>query len=313
MMPNPDDDQYDELALEYFEQAIDYAYRLKKESKDNLEASFFLSAAYSFKSRIHADRGHWSRAIFAGRKALLYLRYVENWQELSPEWLLGEGLYNYYSVWIADNYTLMRPVIAMFKRGNKQTGLEQLEKARKESFFVRTEAEHFLMRIYRAEENQVGLAAVLAQRLAVDYPDNPYFQRYYVGCAYSIGMYGEAERVAQEILQKITLGMEGYEEVTGRHATYFLGEIYFKIYGNLTEAKRYYEMTVQYAEAIKAKDSGYYHYAMLGLAYIAERQQNYKLAKYYTDKVRKYSKRRSDEYKEAKKKGKEYKKKDWED
>jgi len=320
MMPNPDDAQYDEVALAYFDQAIDYAYKLQRGKEENLDASFFLASAYSFKSRIHSDRGHWSRAIFAGRKALMYLRYAEKWEELSPEWLLGEGLYNYYSVWIAENYTLMRPVIAMFKRGNQETGLKQLHKASEESFFVRIEAQQFLMRIYYhidwSDANKslyLTKALAEAKYLHTSFPDNPYFQRYYLATCYHTGDWQEAYRVGQDALHKIEQKTEGYEAVTGRWTTYFLGNIANNYQGNTTEAKRYFDMTVVFAEAIEAYESGYYKSALQQLGRLAEKANNYPLAKKYYAKLRKYASRKSDEYKEAKKKTKAYKRNKVED
>lgn len=309
MMPNPDDEQYDEQAHAYLDLAIEYAYDLqKKEKGTDYQGAFFLAAAYSFKARIHSDRGHWSRAIFACRKTLMYLRYTEKWEELSPEWLLGEGLYNYYSVWIAENYPLLRPVVAMFKKGNKATGLQQLERAGEDAFFVRTEAQHFLMRLYRTEENKPDKALTVASYLATTFPDNPYFQRYYVSCAYSQGLWQEAQRVALDIVQKVERKQVGYEEVTGRYAGYFLGNIYKIHMGNLPEAIRYYEMTVRCGEAIEAYDSGYYQASLRELGQIYDQAKNYKMAKMYYERLRKHAKRSSDGYKEAKKKGREYRK-----
>ncbi len=313
MLPNPEDEQYDELALAYFDQAIDYAYKLQKGETENLEASFFLSAAYAFKSRIHADRAHWSRAIFTGRRALAHLRYIEKWEDISPEWLLGEGLYNYYAVWIRENYTLMRPVMAMFKRGNQKEGLKQLEKASENAFFVRIEALHFLMRIYRTEENIPDKAFTIAAYLNTTYPDNPYFQRYYVSCAYNQGNWQETQRVGLEVMAKIEQKMDGYEAVTGRYASYFLANVAMVYQGNTAEAKRYFDMTVAFAESVKAYDSGYYQAALLELGRIADREKDFKKAKSYYGKLRKHAKRNSKGYKEAKEKDKAYKRSKIED
>jgi hypothetical protein len=307
MVPNPDDPQHDDAALAYLEKAIEYGYELQKQEKKlDYQGSFFLAASYSLKARIHSDRGNWNKAIWATRKTLQYLRYTEKWEELSPEWLLGEGLYNYYREWISENYPLLRPVLTFFKRGNTKLGLTQLEKAGKDAFFVRIEALHFLMRIYRTEEGYPDKALTIAQYLIQTYPDNPYFQRYYVSCAYSQGLIAEAQRVGEEVLRKVEYKQNGYEEVTGRYATYFLGRIAHNA-SNYELAKRYYEGTVRYGEAIEAYDSGYYQEALLHLGRIYEQEKNYKLAKMYYERLQKHAKRSSDKYKEAKKKGREYK------
>lgn len=317
MMPNPDDEQYDEKALAYFEQAIEYAYKLQKKDKtQDYQGAFFLAASYAFKARIHADRKNWSRAIGATRQALKYLRYAEKWEELSPEWLLGEGLYNYYSVWIAQEYPLLRPVVAMFKKGKQEVGFLQLHRASEEAFFVRVEAQHFLMRIYHHTEwdkpektNHIQKAYIQAQHLNKLFPENAFFQRYFVVCAYNAGAWQEALQVGKEILKKIENKQIGYEALTGRWVSYHMGRIY-KSYLDIPEAQRHYEMTIRFGEFIEAYDSGYYQEALFELAKIAESQENPTLAKMYYTRLRKYIKRSSVNFKETKKKAKIYKKKD---
>jgi hypothetical protein len=76
----------------------------------------------------------------------------------------------------------------------------------------------------------------------------------------------------------------------------------------LPEAIRYYEMTVRFGEAIEAYDSGYYQASLRELGQIYDQAKNYKMAKMYYERLRKHAKRSSDGYKEAKKKGREYRK-----
>ncbi len=316
MMPNPDDTQYDEKALAYFEQAIEYAYIIQKKDKtQDYQGSFFLSASYAFKARIYADRKNFGRAINATRQSLKYLRYAEKWEELSPEWLLGEGLYNYYSVWIAKEYPLLRPVVALFKKGRKDVGLLELHKASEEAFFVRIEAMHFLTRIYHQtpwsdpqKSQHIQKAYEQVQYLQKNYPENAFFDRYYVVCAYNAGAWEQAMQVGKAALLKIENKQTGYEAMTGRWVSYFLGKIHETYLANPTEAQRYYEMTVRFGEFIEAYDSGYYQKALISLARMAEQQNNPALAKIYYTRLRKYIKRSSDDFKETKKKAKEYRK-----
>jgi tetratricopeptide (TPR) repeat protein len=312
IMPNPDNKQYDEAFLNYLDKSIEKAYKIYRKDRENIDASFFLAASYAFKSRLHSDRKHWSRAVFAAKNALNYLRRGEKLAELSPELLMGEGLYNYYSVWIPKNYPLLRPVLLFFKKGDPKKGLQQLDEAARNAFYTRIEAQNFLMRIYRNEESAPEKAYPIAQYLSQTFPDNAYFHRYYASTAFSQGLFAQAETASLQILQKITTNQVGYEAVSGRYAAFFLGRIY-QFRSQHSQAEQYYQQAVQYAESAKAFESGYYHAALVELADYAYTQKKYGIAKSHYAKVKKYAKRKSENFKQAKKRMKEVRNKGVED
>ena len=101
-------------------------------------------------------------------------------------------------------------------------------------------------------------------------------------------------------MNKIAAGKPGYEGVSGRYASYFLGYSYLYRYQNKEKAKGYLQQTVKFAEQTKAYKSGYYQSAMVKLARMASAEKKIRLAKLYYSKVRKHAKRRSKRYKEAK-------------
>jgi hypothetical protein len=308
MMPNPEKTQYDSLCFVYLDQSIALAQQLYEQDKQNIEASFFLAASYAFKSRIHADRKHWTRAINMARKALGYLRQIDSGEEMHPEWLMGEGLYNYYAKWIRENYPLLRPVMLMFRKGNQELGLQQLQKASQDAFYTRIEALQFLMMIYLTEEEKPDKALPIAQYLHEHYPDNSYFERYYLTVLYNQNFWEKAEAIAIDIERKIDAGMAGYEAIAGRYACYYLGNLAMYRYGDVPRAQGYYERAVGFAESIQAYDSRYYQNSLLALGNIEDNKKNYKQAKIYYDRVKKHAKRKSTNYKKAKEKNKYYQK-----
>jgi hypothetical protein len=107
-----------------------------------------------------------------------------------------------------------------------------------------------------------------------------------------------AKYVCEDILKKIDEGMPGYEQNSGRWASYFLGSI---MEGNKDDAlaKKYYTMCTKFGEDIEAYETGYYLYSLIGLARIADRQGDKKLAKEYLKQVKKYAKRKNPAHKEA--------------
>jgi hypothetical protein len=299
MVPNTEDTRYDDRCIALMDTCITLAEKLYDIRENKIEPSFFLAAAYAFKGRIHSERKHWSRATFAGKNALKYLEKCRGKSEISPELLFGDGLFNYFAEWIPDNYPLLKPILWLFPKGNKQTGIEQLEKVGYNAFYTRTEARYFLLQIY-SYENQYAKSYDLAKYSWETYPDNPYFERYYLRSAFVRGYTAEAEKVANSILAKIEKEMPGYESVSGRNAAYVLGYYYSNYYRNIPKAKEYYEKTINYSIQAKAFTSGYYLSALMGLGKIAESEKDYEAAREYYKTVLDRGEKKSSQVKEAK-------------
>ncbi len=307
IMPNVENESYDKTFLAYMDSSLTKAYQLYRQNPENIEASFFLAGAYGFKGRLYAERHNWGKATFAGNNALKYLRRGKGVNELSPEFLFGDGLYNYYSVWIPQNYPALKPVMAFFKKGDKDLGLRQLDEVSRLAFYTRIEAMYFLMRIYTNEENKPQMAMQVAEVLAKKYPNNPYFHRYHAMVNFSQGRLSKAEQISREILERVEKEQIGYEAVSGRYASYYIGyALYYR--NKKDEAKIYLDKAVAYAEATKSYDSGYFRNALNLLAGIAKERKNDREAKMYYEKIAKYGAKKKDR-KDARKQVKQYKKK----
>jgi hypothetical protein len=251
IVPNPDSELYDERFIAYLDTSVYFAEELLRKNERNHEAMFFLAAAYGFKGRLYSDRKNWRKATFAGRLAVKYMNDSRGNHALSPEFLFGEALYNYYSVWVPENYVMLRPIVAFFPKGDKALGLKQLKEVAQNAFYTRTEAQIFLMKILSADEKKPTEALEIASYLAKTYPDNAYFQRYYADSGYL-----------------------GYEAVSGRYASFFLGYIHKNLYRNTASAKDNYKKTINYSEQTKSTKAGYYLYALSYLGKIYEEEGN---------------------------------------
>lgn len=304
IMPNTKSTAHDESFLAYMDTTISVAERLYKEYPNyKAEASFFLAAAYGFKGRLYADeeRKSWRKAATVGKNALNYLEAGRGSHNLSPELVFGDALYNYFSVWVPENYPALKPILWFFPKGDKALGLEQLKEVSYNAFYTRTEAMVWLMRILSSYENDQFQALQISEYLIQSYPDNPFFHRYYARMLYSLGRYAEAEPVCKEILARMDSGMVGYEATSGRYAAFFLGQIYESA-KKLDEAKKYYELCVKFAEEIQAIESGYYLYSLISLGEISQKQGNKAEAKKYFQMVRKKAGRKDAAFKDAKRK-----------
>lgn len=312
IMPNTKDMSHDDRFLAYMDTTISVAERLYDDYPANkVEAAFFLAAAYGFKGRLYSDeeRKSWRKAAAAGKDALDYLEESKGHHHLSPELLFGDALYNYFSVWVPQNYPALKPMMWFFPKGDKALGLQQLKEVSYNAFYTRTEAMVWLMRILNSYENDQIQAFQISKYLIEEYPDNPFFHRYYARMLYSLGRFDQAEKVCHEILHRIDSGMVGYEGTSGRYAAFFLGQIH-ESRKNLEEAKKYYSLCVGYAEAIGVTESGYYLYSLIALGEIAQKEGRKSDAKKYFRKVKDKADRGEDAFKDAKKKLKKLEKGD---
>ena len=301
MPTNFQTEQYDKPFFAYMDTAITKAQRLFDADNNNYEASFFLSAAYGFDARLHGERHDWRKATVGARRSLNFLKKSQEANGLSPEFQFGQALFNYYAVWIGENYPLLKPVLLFFPKGDKKQGLEQLRSVATNGFYTATEARVYLMRIYKNEENNAEEALPVAKYLNTNYPDNGYFQRFYALLAYDQGEFADCERVSREILDKINKGMPGYEGISGRYATYFLGYLMQNRYRDVAKAKDYYQRCIVFSEGTGDTSGGFYLFANMNLARIAVKEKDAVSAKRYYSVVADKADHKSEQYKEAKK------------
>jgi len=302
IMPNMKETKYDERFLAYMDSTIRIAEKLYDNTPEyKIEAAFFLAGAHGFKGELYADfdRKNWMKAAGEGRLALKYMEICRQKNNLSPELLFGDALYNYFREWVPENYKSLKPIFWLFRHGDKKLGLSQLKEVSYNAFYTRTEAMVWLMRILASYENDPQKAMQIAEYLHQTYPDNPYFHRYYARMLYTNGIQPVMAGQCVQILQRIDSGKVGYEAVSGRYASFFLGQMYdFK--RQWDDAKKYYLMSIAFSEQVGATDSGYYYYSLLSLGEIYQKQKDRATAKKYFEKVKKAAGRKDEAYKDAK-------------
>jgi tetratricopeptide (TPR) repeat protein len=289
IVPNIDETRYDARFFAYMDTSLVLAERLYDRGS-KIEGSFFIAATYGFIGRLESERKNWRKAALAGKRALDHLEEIRGNEDFSPELLFGDGLFNYFREWVPENYPLLKPMMVFFAKGDKELGLKQLTEVSRMAFYTRTEAQYFLMRILAGEENRVVEGLQISEYLAQTYPMNAYFQRYYARLLYHTGKYKDCERESLQILDRLDEAYEGYEFISARYATFFLGEIY-KNWNQPDKAKKYYELAVRYGDETGDGKQGYTIYSLLSLGKIAEGQKDEKAAKKYFDEVKKRTKR----------------------
>lgn len=296
--PDMENKRYDDFFMDEMDIVIDKAKKMINEDPGNKEAAFFLAGAYGFQGRLLSERKSWTRATFAGKNALKYLDLSRGEDELNPELLLGDALFNYFSVWIPENYPILKPVVALFPKGDKDLGLKQLEEVAQNAFYSRVEAQYFLFRLYASEEKQPYKALAITDYLHAKFPNNPYFHRSYARHLYTVGRITESKEQSEEILNRIEEKWTGYESNSGRYAAFYIAQYYDRV-NDKSQAKNYYLKTLSYGEESESQESGYYLYSLIALGKIANEDNNKAQAKEYFNKVKKYAKRKHPAHREA--------------
>lgn len=296
--PDTQNEKYDGIFLKYMEDAIEKAQVLYDANPQNKEAAFFLAAAYGFEGRLYSERKSWTKAAFAGRNALKYLELSRGEEELNSELLLGDALFNYFSVWIPEHYPLLKPILMLFPKGDKDLGLRQLEEVSDNAFYARVEAQYFLFRLYASEERKPYEALRITSYLHQKYPNNPYFHRFYARQLYAVGRIAEAKDTSLEILKRIDENATGYEANSGRYAAFFAAQ-YFDRFNQLAEAKKFYQRAIGFGEESESEESGYHLYSLVHMGEIALKEGDKKKAKSYFSQVKKLAKRKHPAHVEA--------------
>lgn len=300
MPSNMNNEQYDKRFFAYLDTTITKAQRLYDADNNNYEASFFLSAAYGFDARLHAERHDWRKATVSSKRSLTYLQKSREANGLSPEFAFGEGLFNYYAVWIAEEYPLLRPVLLFFPKGNRATGLAQLNDVAQHGFYTAPEARFFQMRILgSAREQNTAAAKALGFTLSQEYPDNACFARTYAANSFAEGDFFECERISRDILGKLNKGQTGYEAFSGRAASYYMGYLMQNRYRNLSAARDYYQRCVVFSESVGQTQGGYYLFSLASLGRLAALTHDILTARRYYEQVLKVAERSSEVHKEA--------------
>ena len=281
----------DDKFLLNMDKTIDKANEIYK--KGNIvDGAFFLAASYAFKGRLLADRKKWTQSALAGRNAIKYLKEIKKNDLMIPEIDFGNGLFNYYSIWISDRYPLLRPLVNFFPKGDKKKGIEELTNASGNSFYTRTEAQFFLMRIYLGERNLMN-ALQLSKYLNETYPDNSIFHKYYTQILYQNGKLKQSYMSANNILKKFNSNSFGYNHDEARISHFFIGEYYHSKL-NFEKAIYNYLKAIEYANLLGKEKMGYSYYSYYYLGKIFFDRGEFKKSKIYYKKVIQLTRRKDD-------------------
>jgi tetratricopeptide (TPR) repeat protein len=213
-----DDDFFD--AMKEVERRAD---RLLRGDDEHFDANFFKAAALGFRGRLRSNRGQWFRASRDGYASLDHVFFVGDYAEHDADFGFGEGVYDYFAWAVPRRYPVVKPFMGLFPRGDRDRGLEALERTAAEGTFIRTEAAYFLHQVYTIYEPDYDAALRIITELRERHPANPLFH-VLEGRTYARwGRWDEAREAFEGVLQRYRARAPGYSDGIAEQAFYFLG------------------------------------------------------------------------------------------
>jgi len=262
-----------QVLQKYLFQTLDASEKMMAKDKNNAEAKFLALASHGLLAMFYAEEGSYFKAASEAKSAYGYLKDGMDLTEKYPDFYFSAGLYNYYREAYPEKHPVYKPFLWFFKKGDKQMGLQQLQKAREASIFMQAEAGLYLQHIYLRYEMNPKAAIPVSKDLVEQYPKNLIFRSDYVEALLGAGRYQEAEKA----LPPLANSDRPHFAMVGQ---IFKGVIMEKHYGKTEQARTLYQQALEtgtHCDSERAKDVKSIAYT--GLGRIAQKQGDSKVAK----------------------------------
>ncbi len=191
---------HDDDFLDAAQKVVDYCDTLLDEDEDYLDARIVRSVMYGQIARYYSNRERWYRSFRNGRRALRDFFHIEETHPDIPDLNFGIGMYRYFSAFLVEEYSLARALRWMLPSGDREEGLQMLEKASQNSIFLGPEAIFFLGHINLHFEDKPDTALSYLEHLYEQYPRNTYYRRLYVRSLFRTNMKDDALEAIRESL-----------------------------------------------------------------------------------------------------------------
>ncbi|MBX2822935.1 MAG: tetratricopeptide repeat protein [Rhodothermaceae bacterium] len=234
-LPN---DKYDEDFYREMGSVIKRSNRMLKRNRRDFDAMFFKGAALGFRGRLRSNRGIWFKAALDGKNAMDYVLAIAEKEDENADYGFGKGIYDYFSVVIPEQYPAVRPFTVFVPKGNKERGIENLERTMAEGYFIRTEAAYFLLQIYYTFEKDFNKSRHYIEWLRSSHPSNSFFHVYEGRVFFRWGRWGDALPIFEDVIENYEAGKPGYSNVIVEQALYYAARCHM-VYRRLPEAMTY--------------------------------------------------------------------------
>jgi len=171
-----DNHSLDAAFLTASEQAIAAATVMAQAEPQRAEAWFYLGAAYGARAQYRVYRTERLAAARDGKRIKASLERAIALDPSMHDAEFGIGMYRYYAGVAPAIFRFLR-FLLLLPGGDRQGGLEQLERAAQQGVLVSGEAQYQIQVLYLWYENKSKEALAIIRLLQERYPHNPLFRQ----------------------------------------------------------------------------------------------------------------------------------------
>jgi len=176
------------------------------------EMIFLSMAAHGLLAEYYADKDYTMKAVGEASRAYSLLKKGFDLVDQHPQFLVTTGLYNYFREKYPEKHPVYRPLMWLFRGGNKELGLDQLEMAIDSTYLTRVEAHVYLSYIYLRYVYKPQKAQEYLSRLCLLYPNNFYAKAKYLE---SLANERDFQLAPLEMIHELTHNPSSYYKLAG--------------------------------------------------------------------------------------------------
>ncbi|MBM3277201.1 MAG: hypothetical protein FJY95_03860 [Candidatus Handelsmanbacteria bacterium] len=223
-----DDTRHDEDFYALLEKCVEVCDRRLDQQRGDFDALMCKGGALGFRGRLRGDRHQFLQAAADGLKCLPLLDQIHQLEPANKDVLFAWGIYDYFVEAMPERYPIVKPIVWLMKRGDKERGLRQLQTVAQEGYYAHAEAAYFLAQIYRVFEGDDRRALDYFQELHARYPENALFHRHTARAMIAAGAWEQGAALYAEVARRSQAGQVGYHRRGHLEARYYLGRDAFR-------------------------------------------------------------------------------------
>lgn len=258
--------------MAYLDLAEIQSYALLEENPNDIEGMFFAMTTHSYKALFYSEQNNYLKAVGEAQRTYRYIKKAYDLTDKFPEFLLSVGLYNFYREQYPETHPAVKPLIGIFKNGDRALGLQQLQKCVEKTTFTRPEALSYITHIYLKYENDYSKGLKYGKIAFDEFSKNPYFETRYTEALLR-------NNKAEEAIKHIKALQEQDEKLYQTIATAFEGFYYEQLIKDDKLALKAYAKAMKTFKNDEDLEQDYLCWCQAGLARIMDRKGQVDAAK----------------------------------
>lgn len=260
--------------LSLLEQSYTIAGEILLKDPDNIEAGFFDLFAKAFYVMFWADNGKPVK-VFPYLNPI-YKHTIAGFtlKEQFNEYYFTTGLYNYYIIAYPEKHPAYKPLAMLFRKGDKEYGIDMLKYCAENSIFLRVEARFFLSIINLNYENNYKEASEQASKLYREFPKNSFYTAHYARILLLNGKFSMADILISHLENE----KNEYSILAGN----ILRAIYLEKYQkNFEAAYAKFQKGFELSQHYEGPPKEYNALALMGMGRYYQRKSEFSIANRY--------------------------------